>query len=211
MEEQMKEKEVLYQKAPFMKRIAAWVIDAIVAFVPVLLMYWLFTGTYEGLTILFYESPGIAAVSMSDLPGLVHESLNTFENPDGSTYTQYNASFFATTCRAASVFVIVFYVFYSTFCAYIFDGKTIGKKLMKLRMVVKDLPEKPQDEVQVKEWEKITYKRIFVREVLGKVVLNTIPIFPIISIFTILFTKQGLSIHDMMGKTCVIDETKNEY
>ena len=194
------------QKVPFWKRFAAWLIDAVVAFVPVLVMYILFTGGYEGKSFLFYESPGIAAVSMSDLPGLVHESLNTFENPDGSTYTQYNATFFATTCRAASVFVILFYVGYSTFCAYIFDGKTIGKKLMKLRMVVKDLPPKPQDEEEIKKWEKDSYKKIFVREVLGKIVLNTIPIFPVLSVFTILFTKEGLAIHDMMGKTIVIAE-----
>ena len=73
-------------KAPVLKRIAAFLIDAVVAFIPVLVMYLVFTGSYVGWTPIWYESPAIAAVSMIDLPEEVNEKLNTFDNEDGGTY-----------------------------------------------------------------------------------------------------------------------------
>lgn len=208
MEEKAPEVEVVVVKAraPIIKRTAAFLIDAVVAFIPALVMYIVFTGTYSGWTPIWYESPAIAAVTMYDLPLEVHESLNTFENPDGSTYTEYNVSFVATISRILSVFAIVFYVFYSTFCAYIFDGKTVGKKLMGLRMIVRNPGEEPEDDEKRKEWNKQNNMHIFVREVLGKVLLNSIPVFPVISFFTMIFTKDRLTLHDMIGKTCVIEE-----
>ena len=149
----------------------------------------------------------IGAVSMYDLPAEVNEKLNTFENEDGeTTHYEYNVSFSATVCRVLSVFCIVFYVGYSTFCAYIFDGKTVGKKMMKLRMIVCDAGQEPEAEEEKKEWEKKNNKHIFVREVLGKVILNSIPVIPVISIFTMIFTKKRLALHDMIGKTRVVEE-----
>lgn len=194
------------KRASVLKRTAAFLIDAVVAFIPALVMYIAFTGSYSGWTPVWYESPAIAAVTMYDLPGEVNEKLNTFENDDGSTHEEYNVSFGASVCRLMSVFVIVFYVFYSTFCAYIFDGKTVGKKVMGLRMILRDAGEEPEEENEKKEWKKKNNIRIFVREVLGKVLLNSIPVFPVISFFTMIFTKDRLTLHDMMGKTCVIEE-----
>lgn len=193
-------------KAPVLKRIAAFLIDAVVAFIPVLVMYLVFTGSYVGWTPIWYESPAIAAVSMIDLPEEVNEKLNTFDNEDGGTYQEYNVSFGASVCRFLSVFVIVFYVFYSTFCAYIFDGKTVGKKIMGLRMILRDPGEEPEEEEKKKEWQKKNDMNIFKREVLGKVLLNSILIFPVISFFTMLFTKDRLTLHDMIGKTIVVRE-----
>ena len=115
-------------------------------------------------------------------------------------------SFGASVCRFLSVFVIVFYVFYSTFCAYIFDGKTVGKKIMGLRMILRDPGEEPEEEEKKKEWQKKNDMNIFKREVLGKVLLNSIPISPVISFFTMLFTKDRLTLHDMIGKTIVVRE-----
>lgn len=193
-------------RAPIVKRIVAFVIDAIIAFLPALAMYIIFTGSYIGWTPIWYESPIIAAVTMYDLPGEVNDQLNTFENPDGSTYEQYNVTFGATACRAASVLAIVIYVFYSTFCVYIFDGQTVGKKLMKLRVVMDEEEPEPEDEAEKKEWNKRNNKRIFLREVAGKVLLNSIPVFPVISVFTMIFTKERLTLHDMIGKTKVMEE-----
>ncbi len=192
--------------APVLKRIGAFLIDAIVAFIPALAMYLVFTGGYSGWTPIWYESPGIAAVTMYDLPGEVNERVNTFENDDGSTYEEYNVSFGASVCRVMSVLVIVFYVFYSTFCAYIFDGKTVGKKLLGLRMVLKDPGTEPEEEEEKKKWQKKNAWCIFRREVLGKVLLNSIPVFPVISFFIMIFTKNRMTLHDMMGQTCVIEE-----
>ena len=203
--EERAERIINRTKAPDLKRIAAFLIDAVVAFIPALTMYILFTGSYSGWTPIWYESPVIAAVSMTDLPPQVNESLNTFENGDGNTYTDYNVSFSATVCRILSVISIVFYVFYSTFCAYIFDGKTVGKKLMGLRMIVRDSGQEPEDEAEKEAWNKKNNKHIFIREVLGKVLLNSIPIFPIISFFTMIITKNGITLHDLIGKTWVIE------
>lgn len=198
--------QVQQVQASVIKRIAAFCIDAVVAFIPALVMYLVFTGTYSGWTPIWYESPAIAAVTMYDLPEEVHEKLNTFKNADGSTYEEYNVSFGASICRLMSVFVIVFYVFYSTFCAYIFDGRTVGKKIMGLRMVLQNPGVMPEEEVEKKEWNKKNNRQIFIREVIGKVILNSIPVVPVISFFTILFTKNRLAIHDMLGKTKVVEE-----
>ena len=95
----MEEKEaevkltVIRTSAPILKRVAAFLIDAVAAFIPALAMYIIFTGGYTGWTPIWYESPVIAAVTMIDLPPQVNESLNTFDNGDGSTHTEYNVSF----------------------------------------------------------------------------------------------------------------------
>ncbi len=200
--------KIIYAPPSIWKRVAAFVIDALVAFIPALTMYLVFAGgSFPNKTVLFYESPIIGAVSMYDLPKEVNDRLNTFDNEDGkTTHQEYNVSFGATVCRCMSVIAIAFYVFYSTFCAYIFDGKTVGKKIMNLRMIVEDSGTPPEDEQEKKEWEKRCYRHIFVREVLGKVILNSIPVFPVISVFTIFFTKKKKALHDMMGKTIVVEE-----
>jgi len=208
----MEEKEaevklaVIRVSAPILKRVAAFLIDAVAAFIPALAMYLVFTGSYAGWTPIWYESPVIAAVTMFDLPLQVNESLNTFDNGDGSTHTEYNVSFSATVCRVVSVLAIVFYVFYSAFCAYIFDGQTVGKKLMGLRILIRGSTDIPEDEEERQKWKKKNDKCLFVREILGKILLNSIPIFPIISFFTMIFTKDRLTMHDMIGKTCVVEE-----
>lgn len=208
----MEEKEaevkltVIRTSDPILKRVAAFLIDAVAAFIPALAMYIIFTGGYTGWTPIWYESPVIAAVTMIDLPPQVNESLNTFDNGDGSTHTEYNVSFSATVCRVISVLSIVFYVFYSTFCAYIFDGQTIGKKLMGLRILIRGQTDMPEEEEEQTKWKKKNNKCIFLREVLGKVLLNSVPVFPILSFFIMLFTKNRLTLHDMIGGTCVMEE-----
>ena len=78
--------------------------------------------------------------------------------------------------------------------------------MMKLRMIVCDAGQETEAEEEKKEWEKKNNKHIFVREVLGKVILNSIPVIPVISIFTMIFTKKRLALHDMIGKTRVVEE-----
>jgi hypothetical protein len=200
MSEEMTQKT---NSAPIVKRIVAFCMDAVVAFIPAFVMYIIFTGSYAGKTPIWYESPIIAAVSMYDLPGEVNEKLNTFED---TTQTYYNVSLGATACRAASWLSIGIYVFYSTFCVFVFDGQTVGKRLMHLRVVIRDTEPEPEEEEAKKEWAKKNVKKLVIREVAGKVVLNSIPVFPVISVFTMLFTKERLTLHDMMGKTRVIEE-----
>ena len=47
---------------------------------------------------------------------------------------------------------------------------------------------------------------ILLREGVGKILLNSIPIIPVISIFTILFTPSHKAIHDYIGKTRVLEQ-----
>jgi len=46
---------------------------------------------------------------------------------------------------------------------------------------------------------------IFIRELLGKILINSIPIIPLVSLFTILFTKEHKALHDMLADTIVVE------
>jgi uncharacterized RDD family membrane protein YckC len=179
-----------YVNAPFIKRAVAFVIDAVMAFLPALVVYIVFTGGYSGHTPLYYPAPVIGVVSMVDLPPAVNEKVSTVTTDEGGVVTTTNYSMTATAARLLSVVVIIAYVGYGTFCTIVYDGKTIGKKLMKLKVI-------PEDE------EKMT-KAFLLRELLGKVVINSTVIVPIISVFMALFGKNKKTVHDYIGKTRVV-------
>ena len=179
-----------YINAPVIKRGVAFVIDALMAFLPALVMYLVFTGTYQGLAPLYYPAPVIGAVSMIDLPPAVNEEISIVESDEGGVISTTNYSMTATLCRALSVVVIVFYVGYSAFCTILYDGKTIGKKLMGLKVVT--------------DGETKLTKALVLREVLGKIVLNTTVIVPVISLVMAVVAPKKKTIHDYIGKTRVV-------
>lgn len=179
-----------YVNAPFVKRGIAFVIDAAMAFLPALVVYILFTGGFKGYTPLYYPAPLIGAVSMVDLPVAVNEKVSNVTTEEGGTISKTNYSMTATGSRLLSVVVIVMYVGYGTFCTVVYDGKTIGKKLMKLRVV-------PEDDGRMT-------KAFLLRELLGKVVVNSTVIVPVVSAFMAAFAKDKKTIHDYIGKTRVI-------
>lgn len=179
-----------YVNASFLKRGIAFVIDAIMAFLPALVVYFIFTGSYSGYTPLFYPAPVIGAVSMIDLPVLVDRSVSTIESDEGGVISRTNYSMPATGARMLSVFVIIIYVGYGTFCTAMYDGRTIGKKLMRLRVV-------PEDEAK-------PTRAYLLRELVGKVLVNSTIIVPVVSLFMVLFTPNKKSVHDYIGKTRVI-------
>ncbi len=181
-----------YVNAPFIKRGFAFVIDAIMAFLPALAIYLIFTGTYAGLTPLYYPAPLIGAVSMVDLPVVVNDKVSIVTTDEGGIITDSNYSMPATASRMASVLVILMYVGYGTFCTVLYDGKTVGKKLMRLK-VIPEGEEKPT-------------KAYLMRELLGKVVVNSTIIIPVISLFMAMFAPKKKTIHDYIGKTRVISE-----
>ncbi|MFQ9932880.1 MAG: RDD family protein [Lachnospiraceae bacterium] len=181
-----------YVNAPFVKRGLAFVIDAVVAFLPALVVYFIFTGTYSGLTPLYYPAPVIGAVSMIDLPVAVNEKVSTVTSDEGGIISETNYSIPATGSRMLSVFVIIFYVGYSTFCTALYDGRTVGKKLMRLRVIPED-GEKP-------------LKAYLLRELLGKVIINSTIIVPVISLFMALFAPKRKTVHDYIGRTRVVAE-----
>lgn len=181
-----------YVNAPFVKRGIAFVIDAAMAFLPALVVYILFTGGYKGYTPLYYPAPLIGAVSMVDLPVAVNEKVSNVTTDEGGTISKTNYSMTATGARLLSVVVIVMYVGYGTFCTIVYDGKTIGKKLMKLKVVTEDDG-------------KMT-KAFLLRELLGKVIVNSTVIVPVVSVFMVIFGKNKKAVHDYIGKTRVITD-----
>ena len=181
-----------YVSASFIKRGFAFVIDAVVAFLPALVMYLIFTGTYSGYTPLYYPAPVIGAVSMVDLPVVVNEKVSMVKSDEGGIVSETNYSMPATGSRMLSVLVIIMYVGYGTFCTLMYDGKTVGKKLMKLRVIPED------DEAPLKSY--------LLREVLGKVIINSTVIIPVVSLFMAMFAPNKKTVHDYIGKTRVISE-----
>lgn len=186
-----------------MKRAVAFLMDMIVAYIPALAFLIFFSTTPVTNAPTFYACPIIGSLSLIQIPGDVNTYMNNLvDASDNTTREQLkekkenatrNVSFLATSCRILSVFVILFYVGYAACCTYLFDGITVGKYFMHLKVV----PEDDSRKFGV---------TIVLREVLGKIILNSIPIIPIISIFTILFTPSHKAIHDYIGKTKVLEQ-----
>lgn len=180
--------------ANIVRRIVAFLIDSLMAFVPMLVVLLLLTRNYQGYGFIapaFHATPLLGVVTVIDVPANVHEAINTHDNDIGGTYTDYDVSLFATFKRVISVVAVVFYVFYGTFTTCIFEGKTFGKHLMKITTVAVDT-KKP-------------LKKLLLREIIGKVLLNSIPVVPVISFFMMIFTPKHLALHDLLFKTRVAE------
>ena len=187
METEMRE----YSDAPFVKRGIAYVIDAIIAVMPAIVMYVIFAGEIRTLAPVYYPAPVIGAVSMVDLPVEVNKSVSIVKDDEGIITTS-NHTMTADAMRALSVLVIVFYVGYSAFCTALYDGRTVGKKIMHLR-VVTDRETKP-------------LKAYLLREILGKIIINSTVIIPVISVVMAIIMPKKKTIHDFIGGTRVIEE-----
>ncbi len=183
---------IVYYKASVVKRALALVIDAIVAYLPALVMFLFFTQTFVNYSPALYPAPIFGVVSLSTLPSQVNTSLNAMTNDNGDTYTDYNVAPTATAARMASVFVIAFYLFYSTVCTVMNDGATVGKRIMHIKVIYTDAQNRT--------------KFMLLREIVCKILLNSLVVPVIISVFTILFTKKHLAVHDMIGQTMVVED-----
>jgi uncharacterized RDD family membrane protein YckC len=86
--------------------------------------------------------------------------------------------------------LIVFIAYYIIVPAYVLQGRTLGKKLMKLRIATIEGDEVPDVVTLIK------------RELLGKLLSS----FFLIGYFMILFTKNHSGLHDKIAKTKVIDD-----
>ncbi len=183
------EKEFL---APFWKRSIAFIIDSLIAFIPALAIMLIFSFNQVYTVPLTYPSPLAGVYLIKDMPSEMDDYLNTFENEDGSTYTTRNVSLSASFFRSMTFLSVAFFALYATFCTVIFEGMTVGKRLLRIKVVCTEQSLKLS-------------KTLIIREFLGKVLLNSLPIIPIISIFTVIFTSKHLAIHDMISKTKVIE------
>ena len=87
---------------------------------------------------------------------------------------------------------------YFTLVPYILDGQTLGKKIFRIKAVMVD-------------GSKITIASLFVREILGKLLLNFINIFlaNLASFVLMLYREDKRAIGDIFAKTMVVDITQN--
>jgi len=177
------------------RRAVAYVIDAVVAFVPAFVLLLFLSQDYKGYAYIspaLYPAPIAGTITLIDIPKEVNETIGTtVAESSGAERYEFNYSLSGTFARLLSVVVILFYLLYSTLATYLFEGHTFGKYLMKIDVVATDT-EKPG-------------LKIVLRELVGKVLLNSTIIIPVISIFTILFTPKHLAIHDMIFKTRVVE------
>ena len=175
------------------RRLCAYLIDALIAVLPSAII----TGVLGAAVLSFmllalYPAPlvGVTIYSNYSIP---HPDTEIITNIDGEAENiRQDSGIPSAASIAFAVFGIVFYVIYSLIAALIFKGQTIGKKLMHIRVCRSNMAP-------------ITKGNILSRELIGKILINSIPIVPIISIFTIAFTKEHKAIHDMLADTIVID------
>lgn len=197
------------------RRLCAYAMDTIIAVVPALLVLLVIGRTLALPFVLFltYPSPGVgASVYMSYSTYTEYSSSGVTEiyviGEDGTKVT--NASNLESGSEAAkqsrwengkkpslitSILAsvgLLFYLIYSLVCTLIFKGQTVGKKLMHIK-------------IRRSNTELVTKGTIFYREFLGKTLINSIPLIPLISLLTILFTKEHKALHDMLADTIVTD------
>ena len=177
--------------ASLFKRGIAYIIDCVISVIPIWVVCAIILGQFPLEPLALAPAPVWGIFTVYKMPAEVDKALNIIDNGDGTSYEVVeNVSFSATSIRICSVLALVFYVLYTTFCTYLY-GKTVGKKLMGIE-VVHTGPLKPSI------W-------TLLRETLGKVILNTTLIVPIVSIITILVTPRHRAIHDFISKTYVVE------
>jgi len=86
--------------------------------------------------------------------------------------------------------LVVFVAYYIVLPAYVLHGRTLGKKMMKLRVVTVDGEDTP------------SVGTFILREVIGKFVSS----FLLIGYFMILFSENHSGLHDRIAKTKVVDD-----
>lgn len=187
------------------RRLCAYFIDAIIAVVPAFVItFVLGSAMLSYVLLILYPTPLVGTLSYlgySSFEGytitqeeVINTSLhNTVSVSEGGAENIQQISRRPTpTSIAFAIFGLVFYMFYSLGAALIFKGQTVGKKLMHIKVCRSDTSS-------------ITRGSIFSREFLGKFLMNSIPVVPLISLFTILFTKEHKALHDMLADTIVVE------
>lgn len=186
------------------RRLCAYFIDAVVAVLPVFVITCVLgSAMLSYILLILYPTPLVGALSYlgyATFEGYTisqeHIDLNTSSHDTVSEAGAKNTSKDIRRPTSASitfaVFGLAFYMFYSLGAALIFRGQTVGKRLMHIK-------------VRRSDTAPVTKGHIFNREFLGKILINSIPVVPLISLFTILFTKEHKALHDMLADTIVVE------
>lgn len=197
------------------RRFCAFLIDAAIAVLPVLVISLMILRVIivPYMMFLAYPSPGSGAslfIGYAAFSTFTVEKSNgveetyTYRLDGGSSEGTYEKREVVSldkgreTGRSGSLIYIfamvalAFYLFYSLVSTLLFRGQTIGKKLMRIRI-------RSSNSGAVRPID------IFIREFLGKTIINSIPLVPIVSLFTILFTQEHKALHDMLVDTVVAE------
>lgn len=198
-------KEVVKQSANPGRRLSAYLIDAVIAILPAFLISLVLLANVFLPCIMFVTSPSPLAgapvyLSYASYTTLSDATVITESNNGvDSTYVykkgldgEWKLTEPDNSVQVFAVLSLVFYFLYSTICTLLLKGQTLGKKIMKIK-------------VQRTNTERASGGAIFIREFLGKVLINSIPIVPLISLFTILLTKDNKALHDMLADTIVTE------
>lgn len=190
------------------RRITAWLLDAVIATLPVMLISLLvlksiFLPYYM---VLFYPSPAYSTFVFLGMSVYGDLTLTSETNAEYTYVTRVdkNGEHIQTYREALNagrgllhkwwfglhILALIFYLLYSFVCTLLLKGQTIGKKIMRIR--VKRSDSTPVGAVCISS-----------RELLGKLLLNSIPFVPLISLLTILLTKEHKALHDMVADTIV--------
>lgn len=178
------------------RRFFAFIIDAFISICPsILASFFISSIIAPALFVLFtsYPSPALGlSVYVGTASYYQDKTVTVHSDSDQQTTTtkrEYGKP--STSVITISYMLIAFYLLYGLICTWLMHGQTVGKKLMCLR-------------VRAASGEPASKSAIFYREFLGKTVINSIPIIPLISLFTLLFTKEHKALHDMLADTRVI-------
>ncbi|MEA1961436.1 MAG: RDD family protein [Bacillota bacterium] len=176
------------------RRMCAYAIDAIIAVIPTLILSLVIGGiVLPFILLIYYPSPAVGASAYMSYAAI--ESLTETKEYEGGVLIQETWKGDRKPnpiTSTAAVIALVFYLFHSLVCTLLLRGQTIGKKLMHI-------------EVRRSNTGLAKSRTILGREFLGKMLMNSIPIIPLVYLCTILFTKEHKALHDMLADTIVID------
>lgn len=181
------------------RRLCAYVIDGIIAVIPALILSLVIsTIMLPYLLFITYPSPLVGAsayLGYSTYDNFKVTSSSEMQENGEKVVIEENRNYGGRPSPITSLMAVlglIFYLFYSLICTLLYKGQTVGKKLMRIR-------------IRASNTAMATTGAIFSRELLGKTLLNSIPLIPLISFFTILFTKEHKALHDMLADTTVSD------
>lgn len=186
--------------APLYTRFLAFIIDAIVAFFPAFVVMLLVLETpvsHHLLAPALYAAPLEGTFTLYELPLEVNQVLNdSIAGTASYAATELrNVSLVSTFLRMLAVFVILFYLFYDTVATILFDGVTVGKYCMGIQTVY------------VRDGNPTV--GILLRQILGKILLNSLGLF-VVSIISMIVTPKHYAIHDLIGGTRVVYMTSQK-
>lgn len=175
-------KKLSLRYAPVYKRIPALIIDVIVAGLPFI---WFAPNTAIG----SYFMPQVMFNMIPALLSTVKCSNHTWISPIRSLWT------------AAIIASALWFLLINPLCMIIFKGYTLGKRIMKIRVVSAD-------------GTRANFIQIIIRECIGKYFINMLGSFlpsilvllpSIASLIWACASKEHRTIHDAIARTCVID------